>query len=165
MKPIMKYSWIFSIICAKWSVFLFDLFKIEYDSNGDVNMGRMEESDTREETKISKIIAPQRPLGKPPWKPMDFLWVAIIFSFGATAILIGLNWQRLGKPQRTWPTIILSFVGLIGVVTLREMDSYPWPSHKEGKRLLDPNSDWHWCVGGSVSVRVLDRLFFESLTS
>lgn len=76
------------------------------------------ESERREETEIAAAVAPQKSLGKPPWNPMDFIWIAIVFSFGASGILAGLNWRRLGKPQRTWSTIILSLAGLVGVVAV-----------------------------------------------
>lgn len=58
-------------------------------------------------------VKPELPLpGKPPWDPKYFTFMAFIFSFGASGILAGLNWRRLGKPQRMWPTILLSLAGL-----------------------------------------------------
>lgn len=56
------------------------------------------------------------PAGKPPWNPNDFVWLSILFSFGASGILAGLNWRRLGQSQRAWPTAIMSVVALAVVV-------------------------------------------------
>jgi tetratricopeptide (TPR) repeat protein len=58
--------------------------------------------------------APLLPSGKPPWNPRIFTAMAFLFSFGASGILAGINWRRLGKPQWMWPTILLSVVGLMG---------------------------------------------------
>jgi hypothetical protein len=56
------------------------------------------------------------PSGKPPWNPNQFIWMAFLFSFAASGILAGLNWRRLGRPGRTWPTILLSVAGLVALL-------------------------------------------------
>jgi tetratricopeptide (TPR) repeat protein len=38
--------------------------------------------------------------------------MAFLFSFAASGILAGINWQRLGRSERTWPTIFLSLAGM-----------------------------------------------------
>jgi tetratricopeptide (TPR) repeat protein len=68
------------------------------------------------ETILDESKLPLKPPGKSPWNPNLFIGLAFVFSFGASGILAGLNWRRLGKPASTWPTIILSQIGLIGFI-------------------------------------------------
>lgn len=63
-----------------------------------------------EEPGASQI--PSSPTEKPPWNPTLFTGMAFLFSFAASGILAGINWRRLGKPERTWPTIFLSLAGM-----------------------------------------------------
>ncbi|NIS79510.1 MAG: tetratricopeptide repeat protein [Anaerolineales bacterium] len=55
---------------------------------------------------------PPTPSEKPPWNPTLFTGMAFLFSFAASGILAGINWRRLGKPERTWSTIFLSLAGM-----------------------------------------------------
>jgi hypothetical protein len=62
----------------------------------------------------SQAMSP--PPGNPPWNPIYFVGLAFLFTFAASGILAGLNWRRLGKPRRMWPTILLSVVGLAALL-------------------------------------------------
>ncbi len=73
----------------------------------------------------SRGSSPENPLvpktpttGKDPWNPTTWCnALAIFFGFAAAGILAGINWRRLEKPKWTWPTIILTIVGEIALVT------------------------------------------------
>jgi len=58
------------------------------------------------------------PTDKPPWDPKLFTAMAFLFSFGASGILAGLNWRRLGKSRLALPTIAVSLAGLAGFLAL-----------------------------------------------
>lgn len=47
----------------------------------------------------------------PPWDARLFLPMALLFTFGGAGLLAGLNWRRLGKPERTRRTILACLVG------------------------------------------------------
>ncbi|MBN2536157.1 MAG: tetratricopeptide repeat protein [Spirochaetales bacterium] len=66
-----------------------------------------------DDTIIADTTLSPSPPGKIPWNPKVFIVMSILFSFGASGILAGINWRRLGKPALTWPTIIFSQSGLI----------------------------------------------------
>jgi len=57
-----------------------------------------------------------KPEEKPPWNPSKFVWIAIFFTFGAAGIIAGINWKRLGKPDKMMPTIIFSIAGLLVLI-------------------------------------------------
>ncbi len=70
-------------------------------------------------TTLSRLISPPTaPIGCPPWNPIHFVWLASIFSFAASGILAALNWRRLNRPKRTWPTLALTLGALFFLVGL-----------------------------------------------
>ena len=56
-------------------------------------------------------------VGKAPWNPLWFWPQAILFGFGAAGTMAGLNYRRLGRPNLMWPTIVISIVAFVGVLT------------------------------------------------
>lgn len=48
-------------------------------------------------------LGPRQP--KPPWSPRAIGVMSFCFSFLPAGIMLGLNFARLGRPERTWPTI------------------------------------------------------------
>jgi len=54
-----------------------------------------------------------------PWNPFwIFYLLSLFFGFMAAGIVAGINWNRLGKPERTWPTIVISAVAWGSVLYL-----------------------------------------------
>lgn len=54
------------------------------------------------------------PTGKPPWSPRAIGFIGFFFSFLAGGILAGLNYERLGHPEKKIATIAISVVGFVG---------------------------------------------------
>ena len=62
-------------------------------------------------------------VGKAPWNPHWFWPQAILFGFGAAGIIAGLNYRRLGRPNLMWPTIVISVVAFVGVLSGLALDN------------------------------------------
>jgi len=63
---------------------------------------------------------------KPPWSPRAVGVISFFFSFVAGGILLGLNYERLGQPEKKVPAIALSalaFAALFGVAMVLPDDS------------------------------------------
>ena len=61
---------------------------------------------------------PTPPTEQSPWNPSNFKWIAFLASFLASGILAGINWRRLGQPQRAWPTILATIGGSVLFVAI-----------------------------------------------
>lgn len=48
-----------------------------------------------------------------PYHPIVIPIFCILFTFAVGGIVAGINWTRLLKPQRKYPTIFISIVGFI----------------------------------------------------
>src|SRR5688572_24351643 len=51
-----------------------------------------------------------------PWNPLQISGLMFWITTIGAGIALGINWRRLGKPQWTLPTILLSIVILVGVL-------------------------------------------------
>lgn len=50
---------------------------------------------------------------KKPFNPKWFMLWAFLFSFLCAGVLAGINWKRLGQPEKKMKTILLSIVGFV----------------------------------------------------
>jgi hypothetical protein len=55
---------------------------------------------------------PEIPL-YPPWSPSTLVVVSVLGGFAAAGILAGINWKRLGRPERWLSTCIFSVIAFI----------------------------------------------------
>ena len=53
---------------------------------------------------------------KSPWNPNILYLLTFFGGFGATGIIAGINYKRLGKPHLKWPTIVISLIIFILMV-------------------------------------------------
>ena len=63
---------------------------------------------------------------KRPWSPRALGWISFVFSFLAGGVLLGLNYERLGQPEKKVSTIALTlacFAAFIGVSWVLPDDS------------------------------------------
>lgn len=54
----------------------------------------------------------------PPWNPIYFLWLAMVFSVAASGMLAAFNWPRLGHKLRIWATLAFTLEGIIILVLI-----------------------------------------------
>lgn len=56
--------------------------------------------------------------GKPPWSPRAIGIIGFFFSFLAGGVLLGLNYERLGQPDKKVPSILIAALAFGGYVAL-----------------------------------------------
>jgi multidrug transporter EmrE-like cation transporter len=57
-----------------------------------------------------------RKVVRAPYHPIVIPVFSILFTFAAGGIVAGINWTRLLKPQRKYPTIFISIAGFIAFI-------------------------------------------------
>lgn len=101
----------------------------------------------------SPTAAPSLGDTKPPWNPKAIGFITFFFSFLPGGIMLALNYERLGQPEKKMPTLLAVIVGFVVFMTIIFM----LPEESAFDRLF------HWLnIAIAVTFGNLQKGTFES---
>jgi hypothetical protein len=74
-----------------------------------------------------------------PWNPMWFLYLSFLFGLPAGGGLAAINYQRFGRKERLFPTLLLALLGgvlIIGINAWGVVDKTGYFADPSGRSLL-----------------------------